>query len=216
MQSNMEFWNALSRPPTSALKPISGGRLKGKTDITPQWRYQAMTEMFGPIGFGWKYTIDRLWTEDGPNGERMAFAQVSVYVAHESTWSDAIQGIGGAAMIAMEKSGLVGSDEAYKMATTDALSVALKMLGVAAEIYLGNFDGSKYKTEAPAAEEPVHDKVIVAKFFGARTMDELGAVWASLDAEQRRRHADVKDARKAELNQKADRDAFVGEMEAQA
>lgn len=216
MQSNMEFWHALSRPPTTALKPISGGRLKGKTDINPQWRYQAMTEMFGPIGFGWKYTIDRLWTEDGPNGERMAFAQVSVYVAHESTWSDAIQGIGGAAMIAMEKSGLVGSDEAYKMATTDALSVALKMLGVAAEIYLGNFDGSKYKTEAPAAEEPVHDKVIVAKFFGARTMDELGAVWASLDQEQRRKYADVKDARKAELNQKADRDAFVGEMEAQA
>ncbi len=174
-----------------------------------------MTEKFGPIGFGWKYTIDRLWTEDGPNGERMAFAQVSVYVAHESTWSDAIQGIGGAAMIAMEKSGLVGNDEAYKMATTDALSVALKMLGVAAEIYLGNFDGSKYKTEAPAAEEPAHDKVIVARLIGARTMDELGAVWASLDQEQRRRHADVKDARKAELNQKADRDAFVGEMEAQ-
>ncbi len=215
MQSNMEFWNAFSRPPTTALKPISGGRLKGKTDINPQWRYQAMTEKFGPIGFGWKYTIDRLWTEDGPNGERMAFAQVSVYVAHESTWSDAIQGIGGAAMIAMEKSGLVGSDEAYKMATTDALSVALKMLGVAAEIYLGNFDGSKYRTEAPAAEEPVHDKVVLAKFFGARTMDELGAVWASLDAEQRRKHADVKDARKAEINAKADRDTFVDEMEAQ-
>jgi hypothetical protein len=88
------------------------------------------------------------------------------------------------------------------------------MLGVAAEIYLGNFDGSKYRTEAPAAEEPVHDKVVLAKFFGARTMDELGAVWASLDAEQRRKHADVKDARKAAIAA-AGRDTCVGEMEAQ-
>lgn len=74
-------------------------------------------------------------------------------------------------------------------------------------------DMSSGGKQAPAAD---HDPVIKAKFFGARTMDELGAVWASLDAEQRRRHADVKDARKAELNTKADRDSFVGEMEAQA
>lgn len=49
------------------------------------------------------------------------------------------------------------------MATTDALSVAMKMLGVAAEIYLGNFDGSKYKTSASPTEEtvdPLSDKAI--------------------------------------------------------
>lgn len=30
------------------------------------------------------------------------------------------------------------------MAMTDALSVAFKAVGVAADIYLGNYDGSKY------------------------------------------------------------------------
>ena len=50
-------------------------------------------------------------------------------------------------LIVSEKSGLRFNDEAKKMATTDALSVAMKQLGVGAEIYLGNWDGSKYKCE---------------------------------------------------------------------
>jgi uncharacterized protein YajQ (UPF0234 family) len=33
------------------------------------------------------------------------------------------------------------------MAVTDAISVAMKMLGVAADIYAGKFDGSKYLRE---------------------------------------------------------------------
>ena len=37
------------------------------------------------------------------------------------------------------------NDEALKMATTDALSVAMKQLGVAADVYMNNMDGSKYQ-----------------------------------------------------------------------
>ena len=53
-----------------------------------------------------------------------------------------------------EKAGLHVSDECFKMATTDALSVALKMLGVAADIYAGAWDGSRYKDQSakPAPE----------------------------------------------------------------
>ena len=52
-------------------------------------------------------------------------------------------------LVAQESSGLRASDEAYKMAITDALSVALKVLGVAADIYAGLWDGSKYLDELP-------------------------------------------------------------------
>jgi hypothetical protein len=160
----METWNKLKQPPISALKKIAGGRLAGKTDINPQWRYQAMTEVFGVCGRGWKYTIDKLWTEPAPAGEVFAFAQISVYIREDSgEWSAPIPGIGGSMLVESEKSGLHSNDEAYKMATTDALSVALKMLGVAADIYAGKFDGSKYDTpeekkkpdkKAPANKEP--------------------------------------------------------------
>ena len=40
------------------------------------------------------------------------------------------------------------------MAYTDALGTAMKCLGVASEIYEGNFDGSKYKEYHSATPEP--------------------------------------------------------------
>lgn len=151
---NFEYWNKMKRPPASALKPISGGRMNGKTDINPQWRYQAMTETFGPIGFGWTYAIDRQWTEKGADGDMMAFCNISVRVCVDGAWSQPVPGTGGSALIQSEKSGLRSNDEAFKMALTDALSVALKMFGVAADIYAGLWDGSKYKTEPDAQNHP--------------------------------------------------------------
>lgn len=143
--SNMDIWNKVARPPATALKPITGGRLKGKTDINPQWRFQAMTEVFGAAGVGWKYTIDKLWTEPGSDGQIMAFALINLYTAKEKDWNQPIPGIGGSTLIQKETGGLYSNDEAYKMAVTDALSVAMKSLGVAADIYAGLWDGSKYR-----------------------------------------------------------------------
>lgn len=142
---SLELWNKLNRPPSSALKPIMGGRLKGKTDINPQWRYLVLTEHFGICGIGWKYTIDELWTLPGPDGQTFAFARISLLVKHGDKWSDPIPGIGGSLLIAKEYEGYHANDEAYKMAVTDALSVACKMIGVAADVYMGLWDGSKFK-----------------------------------------------------------------------
>ena len=50
-------------------------------------------------------------------------------------WSKPIVGVGGSMFIAKEKSGPYTSDEAYKMALTDAISVSCKALGIAADIY---------------------------------------------------------------------------------
>jgi hypothetical protein len=146
---SLSVWNSFARPPREALKPIGGGRLRGKTDINPQWRMQVMTDVFGVCGFGWKYTVDRQWTEQGDAGEIFAFVNISIFIKMNGEWSDAIPGSGGHFLVEKEKEGLHNNDEAFKMATTDALSVAMKTLGVAAEIYLGNWDGSKYRTVPP-------------------------------------------------------------------
>lgn len=151
---NMKIWDALKQPPKEALKAIMGGRLKGKTDINPQWRYQAMTEQFGPCGEGWKYDIVKLWSEPGSQDQLFGFALISLFVKTDGKWSEAIPGIGGSMLVTKETGGLHSSDEGYKMAVTDALSVALKMLGVAADIYAGKWDGSKYqdKPSSPKKE----------------------------------------------------------------
>jgi len=151
---SLDLWNRLATPPVSALKKITGGRLSGKSDINPQWRMQRLTEEFGPCGVGWKYTIDKLWTEPGTDGVVFAFALISLYTLAGDEWADPIPGIGGHKLVEDETKGLHNNDEAFKMAVTDALSVAMKALGVAAEVYLGNFDGSKYRGVPPPPGNP--------------------------------------------------------------
>lgn len=156
--NNMEKWDAMKRPPATALKTIKAGRLSGMTDVSPQWRLQVMTEQYGECGIGWYYTVERFWTEPGAAGELMAFVHVHLHTKTPEGWSAPITGIGGSALVAKESAGLRANDEGYKMATTDALSVAMKQLGVAADIYMGLWDGSKYKEQPkePNKHAPVN------------------------------------------------------------
>jgi len=159
VSENLKIWNQCKQPPKSALKRIVAGRLKGKTDINPQWRYQVMTEIFGPCGVGWKYEIVRVWYEEGSDKQVFAFAEVHVYIRENGEWSDPIPGVGGSMLVTAERSGLHSSDEGYKMAVTDALSTALKMLGVAADIYAGAWDGTKYITKE-VKDKPISNEQV--------------------------------------------------------
>jgi hypothetical protein len=197
---NTELWDAVKQPPKSALKPIAAGRLKGKTDISPQWRMLVLTEQFGPCGVGWKYTIDRVWSEPCPDGQVLAFAEVSLFTFSDK-WSEPIPGIGGSKLITKESSGLYVNDEGYKMAVTDALSVACKAIGVAADVYMGLWDGSKYNviptTPPPSQPKPKQilfgkmkdagmDNEEAKKFFsyvGAKTDKELQTFIDGFDAQ---------------------------------
>lgn len=136
MSDNMRIYDAVRAVPEEAKRAITAGRLKGKTDINPMWRIKALTEQFGPCGDGWGYTIDRLWIEEGANGEKCAFAMISLwYTQKDGMRSDPVIGIGGNMLVANEKNGLYTSDECYKMALTDAISVACKALGFGADVY---------------------------------------------------------------------------------
>lgn len=151
--SNLDIYNALSDVPAEAKREIQAGRLRGKTDINPMWRIKALTEQFGPCGVGWKYDITRQWTEQGAKDEVAAFCNINLYVKADGDWSEAIPGTGGSAFIASEKNGLYTSDECYKMALTDALSVACKALGVAASVYWDK-DPTKYTGKPDPAPQP--------------------------------------------------------------
>lgn len=155
---NLKLWSEWARPPEDALKTIRGGRLNGMTDISPSWRYEALTRALGPCGVGWACDVVRLWAEDAPEGQRIAFAQINMRIHIGEAWSENIPGIGGSMMISAEQRGLHVSDEAYKMAVTDAISVACKLLGIGDDIYRGRWDGSKYR-DAPPQRKPVSTPV---------------------------------------------------------
>ena len=143
---HLEVWKKLESPPKDALKEIRGGRLKGKTDINPQWRYEVMTSVFGPIGKGWRYEVKRRETfRLDSTGEVALFMEIDLWVRYpgDTEWTGPIHGTGGSMLVSSERGSHYLNDEAEKMATTDALSTAMKMLGVASVVYRGIND-TKY------------------------------------------------------------------------
>ncbi len=147
MSENLSLYNVVRTPPKEALKPIQAGRLKGKTDINPMWRIKVLTEQFGPCGIGWKYIIREKRLELSPNGEIAAFVDIDLFYKFCGQWSEAVPGTGGNSFVANERNGIHTSDECFKMALTDAISVACKALGFAADVYWQE-DRSKYDKES--------------------------------------------------------------------
>lgn len=144
--SNLKLYNAVRSVPENAKKRITGGRLSGMTDINPMWRIKTLTEQFGICGIGWKYVITDKRLEQGANGEIAAFVDIDLYIKIDDEWSEPIPGTGGSMFVAKERNGMYTSDECFKMALTDALSVACKALGFAADVYFEK-DRTKYDTQ---------------------------------------------------------------------
>jgi len=177
---NLAKWNRLATVPLSHLKTIQFGALKGKSDINPQWRYKAMTEVYGECGTGWSHRLVGYNMVDGANGESLIFVEVAVSVGGQE-----FSGVGGNKIVVKDKNGLHSNDEAMKMAYTDALGTALKYVGVASEIYEGNFDGSKYAepvAATPPSEEDAQAKDKLAReAYQDSIMDLMPSVKAIQD-----------------------------------
>lgn len=176
MSDNLKTWNMVKQPPQNALKRIDFGYLKGKSDINPQWRLMAMTQAFGMVGHGWTYRIARTWSEKCENGSVMCFSEVAVKTKLNGQWGEEFFGIGGSEIVEKNKNGISPNDEGYKKATTDALGVAFKAVGVAADIYFGNYDGSKYLYDIQSAfyEEPKKPSINDERLNNAIEQVKLG------------------------------------------
>ncbi len=143
---NLYYYNLCREVPETAQKRIQGGRMSGMTDINPMWRIKKLTEIFGPCGIGWYYKTVREWLE--PYQETIAaFVKIELYIKVDGEWSMPIQGTGGSMFVEIQRSGPHVSDECYKMATTDAISVACKQLGIGADVYWDK-DSTKYNNSS--------------------------------------------------------------------
>ena len=180
---NLEFYNKMRSVPKEATKAIEAGRLKGKSDINPMWRIQTLTETFGPCGIGWYYEITKQWQEVYGQ-EVKAFCNINLYVKVDGEWSKPIAGTGGSTLVEISKNGAYVNDEGFKMALTDALSVSMKSLGVAADIYFaaGASYGTKYESgnsdPAPKLSEKEQDDLALAidEIKHCRSIAELESV----------------------------------------
>lgn len=142
---NLDLYEKVRSVPENAKKKIQAGRTKGFTDINPMWRIKTLTEQFGICGIGWYFKVINKWTEK-EGEETAAFVEIELYIKVDGEWSMPIYGTGGSRFATKERGGIYVSDECYKMATTDALSVACKHLGIGADVYFER-DISKYNTK---------------------------------------------------------------------
>ncbi len=185
----MALWNKLRRTDPKATKSFTrSGGFRG-TQIDPAWRLQIMTEVFGPIGKGWGY--EQLeWTVV----ERMVFICVRVWYRDPETGNVCFTGPqwGGTEVVRRNRDGTERpDDECFKMSITDAVGKCLQQLGLGADVYMGQFDDSKYREESeaywsarslpenqPAAVE-AFEKDVRSKLDEVADLEALDALWRS-------------------------------------
>jgi hypothetical protein len=178
-QNNMELYDIWRKVPETAVRKITGGDLAkaGLSDIKPMWRIEELTRQLGPCGFGWRYDITRQWSEALPNGDVFVFCNINLYIFRNNKWSEAIPGTGGSRIAEKGKAYLRTTDEGYKMALTDAISVSCKALGMAADIYMGK-ESTKYtKGDAPEQEEDEQLTAAIQEINSAKSSQTLQSIY---------------------------------------
>ena len=132
----------------------------------------------------------------------------NLYVKEGDKWSEPIPGFGGDFLIVKDKNGIHGNDEGYKMAITDALGSAAKVIGVAADIYRGRMESKYSRPAAPPAPKAQASKA-------PRKVDILRAI-AAAAKEIGVTNDDIKEVMRRHYNKETSSeltDAEVAEME---
>jgi len=144
MSENTKLWDLLGRTDPAHTKGFTrGGGFRG-TAIKPMWSYRRMTEEFGPCGIGWGVNEPVFQVVPGTDGEVLVYCTASVWYIQGESQSRTIYGVGGDKVVNKFSSGLKSDDEAFKKAFTDAVTNALKLIGVGADVHMGLFDDNKY------------------------------------------------------------------------
>ena len=172
---NLELWKKLQRTDPKATKPFTkAGGFRG-SQIDPAYRLQRMTEVFGPVGYGWGYEIFNRRTELYQDAPYIYVTARVWYVLPGETpsWPDGTRRDPPAnAVWTGEQDGGTkaerSTDEIWKMSITDAIGKCMLQIGLAADIYLGMFDDSKYRDEFEkiyaVKNDPQFQPEVIAKF----------------------------------------------------
>lgn len=140
MANNTDLWDRLGKTDKAHTSKFQrAGGFKG-TAIKPIWSIHRMTEEFGPCGIGWGVNEPQFQVIHGTE-EALVYCTVSIW---HSSKDNVVFGVGGDKALAKNKNGVFADDEAFKKAFTDAITNAMKLIGVGADVHMGLFDDSKY------------------------------------------------------------------------
>lgn len=144
MSAKTELWDRLGKTDPKHTKGFKRAGGFSGTAIKPIYSYRRMTEEYGPCGVGWGVGEPSFQVVPGPEGEVLVYCTVSIWHGDRA---NIVFGVGGDKAVGKNKYGLSADDEAFKKAFTDAVTNALKLIGVGADVHMGLFEDNKYLAE---------------------------------------------------------------------
>lgn len=145
MADNLNIWNRFADIDPKFTKAITG-RDYGGTSPNPQYVIMCLTEMFGPCGkgFGWSVLAEE-FKEMG--GTFLHWCRIRFWWKDEDG-EHSVEEYGQTKAAYVTSSGKMRVDEdAPKKSLTDAIIKGASHIGVAANIFLGRWDDQKYVAE---------------------------------------------------------------------
>lgn len=171
--TNLRIWDALGKTDPKQTKGFKRSGGFSGTAVKPMWSNLRMTEMFGPCGIGWGMEKPTFETHEAGE-EFLVFCTVGLwYLEADGSKSAPVYGVGGDRYLLKQSSGPRASDEAFKMAYTDALGNAMKFIGVAADVHMGLFDDSKYVESMKAEFAPKKEAQPEEAFADEKQMEKF-------------------------------------------
>lgn len=155
MSTNMHIWEKVSTTDTRYTKAAEVGGQK-ITSLNGTAMIMKATEMFGPvgIGFGWSIIEERFdegsEMVSGEGDKRLVLGRELNHTIKIRFWYELdgkrgeIEQYGCTRYLYKSKFGTTTDGEAPKKSLTDAIKKSLSMLGFSADVFLGMFDDAEY------------------------------------------------------------------------
>lgn len=171
---NMRIWDQVDKTEPSATKAYTGmGGFKG-TAIKPTYLMRKATEVWGPCGESWGWTVleDRFdegaplqaptkeWPDAPRINSKLHTLKVQLWYLGKDGQKCTIEHYGHTPFVLLQGGKIITDWEAAKKSLTDAIGKCLQPLGFAADIYMGMFDDTGYVNQLKAEEaiENAEDK----------------------------------------------------------
>ncbi|RRV80388.1 Rad52/Rad22 family DNA repair protein [Stutzerimonas stutzeri] len=189
---NMSIWSQVEKTAPEATKSakVNGQQI---TSISGQHMIKRATEMFGPVGIGWGWTVAEERFDQGGEIRNDKGDLIGHEVGHTirvKLWfmqgdkRGEVEQYGCTPFTYKSKWGVTTDTEAPKKSLTDAVKKALAMLGFSADIFLGLYDDRDYvaEREAEAQIEQAENKEAEAARQAQERIDWLKAALETMAA----------------------------------
>jgi hypothetical protein len=145
-EQNKVLWDKAFKTDPGHVKPITGKTYQGNSP-KPYWIIQRATEIFGPCGIGWGFTVSNERFEQWGETDVAHACLVTVWYKWEGERGEVCQMGQTKAAYKTAAGKFLVDEDAAKKSVTDGMVKALSMLGFAGDIFSGRWDDSKYQDE---------------------------------------------------------------------